>query len=123
MITYRRSPNTERKTPNAERLPVIFRRMSFKAADRTALAKASREEAARLLRASILPRGVDETIKSCIARAAKRLGWPISRTQDIWRLEAARIDAFEMDQLRRLVMSQDSENGGLRSPSKESADN
>lgn len=77
---------------------------------REALAAASREEAARLLRASILPRGVDETIKACITRAAKQLGWPVGRTQDIWRREAARIDAFEMDALRRVVAQKDSEN-------------
>lgn len=98
-----KKPDTQRNVLNSNFRPAIHRLMSFKPESRAALAKASREEAARLLKEFILPRGADETIKACIARAAKRLGWPVTRTQDIWRKDAARIDAFEMDQLRRVV--------------------
>jgi hypothetical protein len=94
--------------------------MSFKRESRSALRKAARDEAARLLRASVLPRGPDETIKAMIARAARQLGWNFARTQDIWRHEAARIDAFEMDQLRRLVATKGIGNTEECAPSKES---
>lgn len=67
-----------------------------------ALVEASREEAAKLVRTAAEPPLVGDTIKTTIARAASRLGWDFNRTQDIWRKEARRIDAFEMDQLRQL---------------------
>jgi hypothetical protein len=65
-----------------------------------ALREAARVEAAKLVRRVAAPRGFDETIQACIARAARRLGWNYPRTEDIWRCEARRIESFEMDALR-----------------------
>lgn len=67
-----------------------------------ALREAARIEAASLVRQVAAARGFDETIQACIQRAALRLGWSYSRTEDIWRREARRIESFEMDQLRQL---------------------
>ncbi len=44
-----------------------------------------------------------ETIKSRIARTAELLGWDVTRSENIWRGEARRIEAYEMDQLRALA--------------------
>lgn len=66
-----------------------------------ALREAARTEAARLIRFVAAPRGFNETIQACIAKAANRLGWNFSRAEDIWRCEARRIESFEMDALRR----------------------
>lgn len=68
-----------------------------------ALLQAYREEAARLVKAVAEPAMAGDTVKVCIARAAQRLRWRYNRTEDIWRQEARRIDAYEMDQLRRLT--------------------
>ncbi len=40
------------------------------------------------------------TIARRVMLTARKLGWSYTRTNDIWRRQARRIDAFEMDQLR-----------------------
>jgi hypothetical protein len=60
----------------------------------------ARSEAARLLRKVAGPRGYEDTIQACIARAATTLGWRYSRAKHIWHETAALIESFEMDQLR-----------------------
>lgn len=67
----------------------------------SALRESARNEAAALIRLVSGPRGWDETIQACIARAANKLGWSYLRAEDIWRKQARRIESFEMDQLRR----------------------
>lgn len=64
------------------------------------LQKQLREEAAMRLRRVAEPVTRGETIKAQIARAALRLGWKFSRAEDIWRGEARRIEAYELEQLR-----------------------
>jgi hypothetical protein len=63
----------------------------------------ARREAAELVRAVAEPQVKGELVKVAIARAASVLGWSYSRTEDIWRSEARRIEAHEMDQLRRVM--------------------
>lgn len=58
------------------------------------------DEAGELLRKLSEPRPVGDSVKSAIARAARRLRWSYTRTKAIWYAEARRIDASEMDQLR-----------------------
>lgn len=65
------------------------------------LAHAHRIEASELVRRAAEPCPAGERIKAQITRAASRLGFPRSRTEDIWRLEAKRIDSWEMDLLRK----------------------
>jgi hypothetical protein len=65
-----------------------------------ALREAAAKEAAALLRRVAGQRGYDDTIQACIVRAAQRLGWTFTRTNDVWRRRARRIESFEMDQLR-----------------------
>lgn len=72
--------------------------------DHAALAQAARREASELVKI-ISDRQVGETVKVAIAKAASRLGLSYSRTEDIWRLEARRIDAWEIDLLRRAAKS------------------
>lgn len=59
----------------------------------------TRAEAAMLVR-KVAGYSHRESVKTRIARAAERLGWSYRRTEDIWRREAARIEAHEMDALR-----------------------
>jgi hypothetical protein len=40
-------------------------------------------------------------VKAAIRRASMRLGLPFNRTKDLWYGQARRIDAVEMDRLRR----------------------
>jgi len=40
-------------------------------------------------------------VKAAILRSSRRLGLPFNRTKDIWYGDARRIDAAEMDRLRR----------------------
>lgn len=42
-------------------------------------------------------------VKTRIANLARRLGWPYSRTENMWRGEARIIEAWEMNQLHRLT--------------------
>lgn len=58
-------------------------------------------EASILVKRVAEPRGVGDSVKAAISRAAHRLGWKHSRTRDIWYARARRIDAHEMDALRR----------------------
>lgn len=64
-------------------------------------------EAAKLIRCVAGPRRVDDTIKRAIHRAARRLGWSASRAKDVWYLAARRIDAEEMDALRKAAGAMD----------------
>ncbi len=66
-----------------------------------ALRKAARNEAADLVRLAAGNRGYSDTIQACIVRAAKKLGWPYGRTENIWRHEKEIIESFEMDALRQ----------------------
>jgi hypothetical protein len=83
------------------RFDVIRERTMSRRETIAALREAARKETAELVRQVAHARGFDETVQACIARAALRLGWSFSRTEDIWRREARRIESFEMDQLRR----------------------
>lgn len=58
-------------------------------------------EASFLVRQIAEPRPVGDSVKAAIGRAARRLGFSFSRTKTIWYAEAHRIDAHEMDALRR----------------------
>lgn len=57
-------------------------------------------EASELVRRVAEPRAVGDSVKAAIVRAARRLGFPHSRTKDLWYAHARRIDADEMDRLR-----------------------
>lgn len=57
-------------------------------------------EASLLVRNVAEPRLVGDSVKAAITRAARRLGFSITRTKDIWYGDARRIDADEMDRLR-----------------------
>jgi hypothetical protein len=59
-------------------------------------------EACILIR-SIVPARPNDTVKMRIVRAAKLLNWKQGRAEDIWWRAARRIEAWEMDQLRRFV--------------------
>jgi hypothetical protein len=59
------------------------------------------EEARALIRQCAEPRKVGELVKEAIFRASRRLEMPVSRARDIWYGDARRIDAHEMDRLRR----------------------
>lgn len=63
-------------------------------------------EAAFLIRQVAEPRPVGDSIKGAIRRASYRLGWPFIRAKKVWYEEAARIDAHEMDELRRFALKQ-----------------
>jgi hypothetical protein len=58
-------------------------------------------EASVLVRRVAEPRVVGDSVKAAIRRAARRLGWRFSRTRDVWYGRARRIDAEELDTLRR----------------------
>jgi hypothetical protein len=59
------------------------------------------DEARVLIRQCAEPRMVGELVKQAIFRASRRLEMPVSRARDIWYGGAKRIDAYEMDRLRR----------------------
>lgn len=59
------------------------------------------EEAQTLVRRCAEPRPAGDLVKAAIRRASQRLEIPYSRTRDIWYGDARRIDAEEMDRLRR----------------------
>ena len=61
----------------------------------------STDEARALIRQCAEPRRVGELVKEAIFRASRRLEMPVSRARDIWYGDARRIDAAEMDRLRR----------------------
>src|ERR1700721_2118346 len=59
------------------------------------------DEAKILVRRCAEPRPAADQTKAAIRRASQRLNIPFSRVRDIWYGDARRIDAHEMDQLRR----------------------
>lgn len=65
--------------------------------------EADKREAARLIRLAAGPVIPGETIKARMRRTQQVLGWSYSRVRAVWQLQAQRIDAHEMDQLRRLA--------------------
>ena len=58
-------------------------------------------EAQALVRRCAEPCPAGSNIKGAIRQASKRTGMPYSRAKSIWYGEARRIEAAEMDQLRR----------------------
>ena len=48
-----------------------------------------------------------ETQKDRITRACKRLNWNYGRCQEIWRMRARRIEAWELDTLRGFIHRDD----------------
>ena len=58
-------------------------------------------EAQSLVRRCAEPGRAGDNIKAAIRRASRRLDMPFSRTRDIWYGDARRIDAEEIDRLRR----------------------
>lgn len=59
------------------------------------------DEARALIRQCAEPCEAGELIKQTIFRASRRLEMPVSRARDIWYGNARRIEAAEMDRLRR----------------------
>jgi hypothetical protein len=59
------------------------------------------DEAQTLVRRCAEPRPAGDQVKAAVRRASQRLGIPFSRVRDIWYGDARRIDADEMDRLRR----------------------
>jgi hypothetical protein len=59
------------------------------------------DEAQAHVRRCAEPRPAGDIVKAAIRRASQRLEIPFSRTRDIWYGDARRIDAEEMDRLRR----------------------
>jgi hypothetical protein len=59
------------------------------------------EEAQVLIRRCAEPRPAGDLVKAAIRRASRRLEMPFSRTRDLWYGDGRRIDALEMDRLRR----------------------
>src|SRR6266550_8621746 len=62
-------------------------------------------EACNLLHRAARPLA-GESVKDAINRVARHLRWNFARTKAVWYGEARRIDAHEMDQLRRLASEQ-----------------
>lgn len=60
------------------------------------------EQAKRLLHVAAGGKRAGEPVKTAIGRAAICAGFSITRARDIWYGDARRIDASEMDALRRL---------------------
>lgn len=65
------------------------------------------EEAKSLVQRCAEPRPVGDSVKAAINRAAKRLSFTTGRTKALWYGEAGRIDAREMDRLRRCAARTD----------------
>lgn len=59
------------------------------------------KEAQMLIRRCAEPRSAGDQVKAAVRRASQRLEMRFSRTRDIWYGAARRIDAEEMDHLRR----------------------
>lgn len=59
------------------------------------------DEARALIRKCAEPCKAGELVKEAIFRASRRLAMPVSRARDIWYGDARRIDADEMERLRR----------------------
>lgn len=71
--------------------------MSDKACERPTM----QIEASTLIRRVAEPREVGDSVKAAISRAARKLSFGYGRSRDIWYRRARRIDADEMDALRR----------------------
>ena len=71
--------------------------MSKKASEFSDMSDVS--QASSLVR-EVIPASGGATILERINRTSRKLGWPFSRTRDVWYEQARRIDATEMDQLR-----------------------
>jgi hypothetical protein len=63
------------------------------------------KEAQSLVRRCAEPRTAGESVKAAIRRVCRRLDLPFTRTRDIWYGDARRIDAGEMDRLRREALN------------------
>lgn len=61
------------------------------------------QRAAELIRRAAGADRPNETTKARIARVARELNWPVSRTRDIWHGNARRIDAHEMEALSSAI--------------------
>jgi hypothetical protein len=61
------------------------------------------DEARTLVRRCAEPRPAGDLVKVAIFRASRRLDIPFSRVRDIWYGDARRIEAHEMDRLRRVA--------------------
>jgi hypothetical protein len=59
------------------------------------------DEAQTLVRRCAEPRPAGDQVKAAVRRASQRLDIPFSRARDIWYGDARRINADEMDRLRR----------------------
>jgi hypothetical protein len=64
-------------------------------------------EAQSLVRRCAEPRPAGDGVKAAIRRASMRLDLPFTRTRDIWYGDARRIEAGEMDRLRREALNAD----------------
>lgn len=62
-------------------------------------------EACNLLKRAARPLA-GESVKDAINRVARQLRWNVARAKSIWYREARRIEAHEMDALRRLANEQ-----------------
>lgn len=76
--------------------------MSDKACERPTM----QIEASTLIRRVAEPREVGDSVKAAISRAARKLSFGYGRSRDIWYSRARRIDADEMDALRREATKQ-----------------
>ena len=59
------------------------------------------QEASVLVRLVAEPRPAGDSVKAAIGRAARRVGFTFVRTKNLWYGDARRIDAAEIDTLRR----------------------
>ena len=71
------------------------------------LSAVSITEAQSLVRRCVKPGPPGESVKAAIRRASRRLDLPFSRTKNIWYGDARRINAEEMDRLRREALNAD----------------
>lgn len=65
--------------------------------------EADRQRAQVLIRFAAGPPIEGETVKARMRRTAEILRWSFSRVREIWKGDAHRIDAHEMDKLRAVV--------------------
>src|SRR5258705_11414722 len=61
------------------------------------------EEAQALVQRCAEPRPAGDQVKAAILRASRGLGFPFNRTKDIWYGDARRVEAEEMDRLRKVA--------------------
>jgi hypothetical protein len=67
------------------------------------LPTSSIEEAQGLVRKCAEPRQACDQVNAAILRASRRLGFAFNRTRDMWYGDVRRVDAAEMDRLRRVA--------------------